>query len=81
MATPRMLPTSRPRVGVPLSVCPVDVLNGGAACAVVPRVRIGSGIFHCPAPLLRCPTLHCVCCHSIGGLGGVFLWQGCVIVE
>ena len=38
------------RVGVPLVVYPVALLNGGVVCAVVPCLRIGSGALHCPIP-------------------------------
>lgn len=74
---------SRLRVGIPRLVCWVAVLEWrGVVCVVMSRVWIGSGISYCPVPPLHCPALHCVCCHSIVGLGVclcgrvALLWNG-----
>lgn len=53
----------------------------GVLCVVMSRVWIGSGTFTLLCSPLCCPTLRCVCCHSIVGLvprlcdGVVSLWN------
>ena len=37
----------------------------GVVCAVMPRIRIGSGTLALPCSPLLCPALQCVRCHSI----------------
>ena len=74
----------RLRVGVPLVVYLVALLNGGGACVVMPCLRIGFGILCCSTPscIVQSPFSLCVCCHSIVGLGlclcdrVVSLWNG-----
>ena len=51
----------RLRVGVPLVVCMVAVLNGGSGGCVMSRVRIGAGVLHCPAPLCIVPLSFRLC--------------------
>lgn len=63
-------------VGVPLVWYRRPSLNGEGGVCVMPRSRGGSGILRCPVPLLYCPFLQCVCCHSVVGLG----WCLCVRV-
>ena len=62
-------------VDVPLVVYPVALLNGGRVCAAVSRLVLGLAPcivmlpFYIVLFLLHHPALHCVCCHSIVGLG------------
>ena len=63
-------------IGVPRLVCLVALVEWrGVVCAVLPRVRVGSGILLCPAPLLHHPTLRRLLSY-LCLFGAVFLCLG-----
>ena len=76
----------RLRVGVPLVVYLVALLNGGSGGLCVVPVLVGSGALHCAAPLrivrsLRIVPVPLLSCVVVFVVGGEVWWGNCALLS